>query len=296
MRLKPGQDAGCNNLYKATRPTVLGVKSGFGKSADQRQGFAWATYADCKMAERSPWDLLQTSATGSRADPIPLILDQNTAMWSLQMYGGLGEIKSFEYEKGKPLHFQVVGLLMNSVLQGKLFIGESNFETSFPRISGYRFFLIDCPQGNQQDISETLESRLGDIGMDVSDSAGVLSGMMAVQNTYLRTFQSLGGLGLLLGTVGLAISQVRSVLERKRELAVMRSMGFTRQKLMTMVMSETASLLLLGIGCGVVCAGLAVLPHAWFAGTQPPIMESLRWIAFIFVLWDAGGLHRGFIA
>ena len=28
---------------------------------------------------------------------------------------------------------------------------------------------------------------------------------MAVQNTYLSTFQSLGGLGLLLGTVGLAV-------------------------------------------------------------------------------------------
>ena len=34
-----------------------------------------------------------------------------------------------------------------------------------------------------------------------------------MQNTYLSTFQSLGGLGLLLGTIGLAALQLRNVLE-----------------------------------------------------------------------------------
>ncbi len=95
--------------------------------------------------------------------------------------------------------------------------------------------------------------------MDVSDARGVLSGMLAVQNTYLRTFQSLGALGLLLGTIGLAVAQLRSVLERRQELAVMRAIGFTRRRLASVVMRETAVLLLLGIGCGALCAVVAVL-------------------------------------
>ncbi len=110
-----------------------------------------------------------------------------------------------------------------------------------------------------ESIASVLENRLGDIGMDVSDARGILSGMLAVQNTYLRTFQSLGGLGLLLGTIGLAVAQLRSVLERRQELAVMRAIGFTRKRLAGVVMSETASLLLMGIGCGAICAVLAVL-------------------------------------
>ena len=43
----------------------------------------------------------------------------------------------------------------------------------------------------------------------------------AVENTYLSTFQTLGGLGLLVGTVGLAAVLLRNVLERRRELALL---------------------------------------------------------------------------
>ena len=38
---------------------------------------------------------------------------------------------------------------------------------------------------------------------------------------------------------------------------------------------ETVTLLLLGIGCGAVCAVVAVLPHALINGLEPPIVEPL---------------------
>ena len=55
----------------------------------------------------------------------------------------------------------------------------------------------------------------------------------------------------------------------------MRAVGFTPGRLATLVMGETASLLLIGIGCGVVCAIIAVLPYAVSTGTLPPIAEPL---------------------
>jgi ABC-type antimicrobial peptide transport system permease subunit len=218
-----------------------------------------------------------------------MIVDQNTAMWSLQMILGVGETKAFTYDN-QTLHFEVVGLLENSLLQGRLMIGESNFEKAFPDISGYRFVLIQSNGGQTDKIAEALETRLGDIGFDASDAREVLSGMMAVQNTYLRTFQSLGGLGLLLGTVGLAIAQLRNVLERRSELAVMRAIGFTRGRLAAMVMGETASLLLLGIGCGVLCAVIAVLPHALSQRMAPPIVEPILLILGIVLFGLIAGL------
>jgi len=65
------------------------------------------------------------------------------------------------------------------------------------------------------------------------------------------------------------------VLERRRELAVMRAIGFTRKRLAASVMSETATLLMTGIGCGAICAVLAVLPHAILSGLRPPLIEPL---------------------
>ena len=301
MRLRLGQDASCNNLYQAAQPTVLGVPPSMATISDQIDGgrFEWAGSSDPSAADttsadstddKNPWSLLERNATGSEEDPIPMILDQNTAMWSLQMMKGVGEKKSFEYTEGKPIYFQVVGMLMNSVLQGKILIGESNFEEQFPDINGYRFFLIDAEDDRVDEVSDVLERRLGDVGMDVSKSASVLSGMLAVQNTYLRTFQSLGALGLLLGTIGLAIAQLRAVLQRRKELAVMRAMGFTRGRLAKLVMGETAALLLIGIGCGAICAVVAVLPHAWVSGIQPPVIEPLVIVGGIIVFGLLAGL------
>ena len=51
-------------------------------------------------------------------------------------------------------------------------------------------------------MAEVLEERLSDQGFDALSAAERLQDLLAVQNTYLSTFQSLGVLGLLLGTLG----------------------------------------------------------------------------------------------
>ena len=55
----------------------------------------------------------------------------------------------------------------------------------------------------------------------------------------------------------------------------MRAIGFSQKRLTSVVMGETATLLLLGIGCGALCAVLAVLPHSLINGLEPPIVEPL---------------------
>lgn len=296
MRLRPGQDASCNNLYRATQPTVIGVPGQLPAMVEASKasggslvGFDWVATAEHDAAD-SPWTLLNSPATATESDPIPVVIDQNTAMWSLQMTGGIGEVQSFEYEEGKPIYVRVVGLLSNSMLQGRLMIGEENFETVFPDISGYRVFLIDAPENQADRVASVLENRLGDLGMDVSQTDAILAGMLAVQNTYLNTFQSLGALGLLLGTVGLAVAQLRSVLERRVELAVMRAIGFTRQRLSMIVLGETALLLLMGIGCGAACAMIAILPYSLLSGLRPPVVGPLLIVAGIIVFGMIAGL------
>ncbi|MDB4331513.1 FtsX-like permease family protein [Rhodopirellula sp.] len=276
FRLKLGQDASCNNLYQANKPTVLGIPETFGDLILDAKlpGFQWAAGVSAS-AGQSYWKALDQEASGTEDDPIPIVLDQNTAMWSLQMMQGIGEKKTFEYSEGSLLTFEVVGLLSNSVLQGKILMGESNFVSAFPEVNGYQFFMVACNGGDIDAVSSVLESRLSDVGMDLSDTHRVLANMLAVQNTYLRTFQSLGALGLLLGTIGLAVAQLRSVLERQREFSVLRSLGFSVGSLGRLVFEETTILLIVGVGSGFLCAFLAVLPHAIFAEVDPPIVEPL---------------------
>ena len=276
LRFKPGDDASCNNLYRSTQPRVIGVTNSFVKHFGQESvaEFRWLQSEYKKNREKpNPWNLLAGSVASTR-DAIPVVIDMNTAMYSLKPPASVGSDIELTYDD-QTIRFHVVGLLENSVLQGSLLIGEANFERLFPEISGYRYFLIQSPAGKSKQVAELLEERLSDQGFDAVQTSQVLEQLFAVQNTYLSTFQSLGALGLLLGTFGLAAVQMRNVLERRGELALLRATGFREKRLAQMVLLENVLLLVDGLATGTVAALLAVLPHK-FTGEASIPADLLR--------------------
>lgn len=340
LRVQPGDDASCNNLYRAAQPRVLAVTQELIRHFDATGGpaFAWAASAAKTPAEKAnPWRLLgpqspaesEGEASGSAGasasrhpasgpaqiataepaaagppDVVPVVLDQNTAMYSLQLYQGIGEEFEVTYDDGQTIRFRVVGLLANSILQGSLLISEQNFIQHYPAVSGYRFFLIQSQQDasqpsshslapalreedrgegpqsggrssssavlKSQQVAHLLEARLSDQGFDAISAYARLADLLAVQNTYLSTFQSLGALGLLLGTFGLAAVQARNVFERRRELALLRAVGFRLASLARLVLLENVGLLVGGLAIGCCAALIVVLPHLWFGGAAVP--------------------------
>src|SRR5262249_10653264 len=163
-------------------------------------------------------------------------LDQNTAMYSLHLGEGAGQTFEIDRPGGGKITLQVVGVLTNSIFQGDLLISQSDFLRIFPSSSGYRYFLVTAPPNDVSEVADTLESALGDYGFTTQPPSSRLAELFAVQNTYLAAFRSLGGLGLLLGTLGLAAAQLRSIVERRGELALFQAIGFRRRRLGEMVL------------------------------------------------------------
>ncbi len=273
MRARQGEDASCNNLFQVAQPTILGVSERLRELHDfapDSVDFSWAATND----DSNPWSALSKAATGEQMSPIPVILDQNTAAWSLKQGASLNAIIRLEIED-RPIYFRTVGLLSNSVLQGKLLIGQSNFENLFPKLSGYSFFLIRSDANKDpQLIAQTLEKGWANEGLDVTYSSEVLANYLGVQNTYISAFQSLGALGLLLGTFGLIAVQVRSVWERRSELALMRAVGFAPGRLASMLTVETIMLLGGGMLIGVLCSIVALVPYVIEVGPQLSLFNS----------------------
>jgi len=300
LRAVAGDDASCLNLYRPRQPRVLGVPRRF----IDRDGFAWADVPrDCS----NPWQLLEHRDSD---DPIPVILEKNTANYALQLWGGLGETFEISDGRGRPVRLQVVALLADSVFQGDLLVGESSFLRLFPDANGYRLFLIETgpalPKGTVPSsltrklgqsprpeqtamVQETLERDLGEYGFSAETTGRRLAELLAVQNTYLSTFQSLGGLGLLLGTFGLATVQLRNVLERRGELALLRATGFRRVTLAWLVLLEHAALLAAGLGVGTIAASLAIGPHLLDRGVSVPWASLAVTLAAVLIVGLAAG-------
>jgi ABC-type antimicrobial peptide transport system permease subunit len=265
----------------------------------------------------NPWRILNNGiGNDENGRPIvPVVIDAATAIYSLHL-SGIGSRLSIRDAADKRVTLQVVGLLKNSVLQGSLLISEDHFLRLFPDTGGYRFFLIESsryaghplggaatdngdsaaiqlgPADVTWNVPATLESTLANEGVDVVDAREQLAAFLAVQNTYLSTFQSLGALGLLLGTVGLAVVQLRNVLERRGELALMRAGGFPRTRLVWMVIWENAVLLLGGLAVGCAAAAIALIPQWAPRGATVPWFTLAALLATIAIV----GLLAGWLA
>ncbi len=267
FRLRPGQDASCLNLYRPTTPTIVAPEPGF----IERGRFSFAASTAETVAERAnPWLLLRRPAT----DAVPVIADATSLEYVL--HASVGDTFSMDIGGDRPIVLRFVGAVSDSILQGQLVMSEENFTRLFPALQGYRFFLIDDPAVHDQAAADrlagTLERELAPFGFDAVGTTERLDAFHRVENTYLSTFQMLGGLGLVLGTIGLSAIMFRNVLERRRELALLRAVGYGAGHVSTVIVAEASLLVGVGLLAGAGCALLAVAP-AWFSrgGSRPGI-------------------------
>jgi ABC-type antimicrobial peptide transport system permease subunit len=134
-----------------------------------------------------------------------------------------------------------------------------------------------------------------DNGLEITTMAARLDRFNAVQNTYLNTFQILGGLGLLLGSVGLGVVVSRNVFERRGELAVLQAMGFEASVLRRFVLVEHGALLTFGLAIGAVAALITVLPGLLTPGSEFPwgsLALTLGIVAVNGLAWTWGATRR----
>ncbi len=264
FRLRPGEDASCLNLYQAKDPRVLAPEAAFVPEGRFRFG---ATLAETDEEAANPWLLLDRVFDDGA---VPAIADATSLAYALHL--SVGDTFVLNRESDNPVRLRIVAALSDSIFQRELLVGEAAFLRLFPEHDGYRFFLVDAPADRTAEATAALEDRLSDYGFDVTSTAERLAAFHRVNNTYLATFQTLGALGLLLGTLGLGAVLLRNVLERRRELALLRAVGYDTRHVSLMVLVENGLLLFGGLAIGTVCAVVAIAP-AWIErGGQFPVV------------------------
>ncbi len=259
LRVRPGDDTSCLNLYQPRNPKIVAPPQSF--INDNRFTFQ-SSLAGTTEEKNNPWLLLDHQFEDGA---VPVIGDANSLTYVLHL--GVGDELVVDHANG-PLKLRVVAALSDSIFQSELLMSEKNFLRLFPAEPGYRMFLIDAP--NSQAVSTTLEERLSDFGFDVSSTNERLANFHRVENTYLSTFQMLGGLGLALGTLGMAAVLLRNVFERRRELALLRAVGYNSSHFAAMVITENVLMLCCGLAVGFVCALLAIAPVLFERGGRLP--------------------------
>ena len=268
MRVYKGDDASCLNLNKISKPRILGV------NPNRLRGRFSFGAIDNGM-DSDGWNNLNKDLG---KNIIPAIADMGTIVWSIGK--SIGDTITYTNEYGKEIHLKLVAGLAGSMLQGSMIISEDAFIRHFPSNSGSKAFLIDIKDDHEKAMN-LLNHSMQDYGLDIITTVEKLAGYQALENTYLSIFLALGGLGLILGTVGIGIVVLRNVLERRNELALLQALGFDLYKINKMVIIENLTLVFTGIICGTFSAIFAVLPAILSPGEKIPYLFIITMIVLI---------------
>src|SRR5207245_1069960 len=120
--------------------------------------------------------------------------------------------------------------------------------------------------------------------VQVSRPSAVLQARAASQSALNGLFLGLGAVALLVGGIGVANTMVISVLERRSEIGLRRSLGATKGNVLVQFLSEAILLAVIGGVVGVALGVGATFVYAQIKGWAT-VVPALAW---------AGGLGAAF--
>jgi putative ABC transport system permease protein len=245
-----------------------------GQALFQPEGFdepqAWpVTGAGDQLVEQGP------PALEERADDIEtdaavwdeMLADPNTIIISnffLQGGGGPPEnivevgdtLPVIDPETGAETERTVIGILASdSTFVGGFFSEESARELFGERAVASRFY-VDA-SGSEAEARQLGRNLQGDFlanGVEADTFRELVDEQFSIQLQFFNLMQAYLALGLIVGIAGLGVVMVRSVRERRREIGVLRSLGFVSPKVRVAFLLESGFVALEGIVVGTALA------------------------------------------
>ncbi len=178
--------------------------------------------------------------------------------------------------------FQIVGTLEEVFLPG-IFMSKDNLKQYF-NVTANSIFLFKLKDGADVDYTaKGIEREFRIVGMNTIIIREVIERGLEMMNSMFLLFEIYLDLGLIVGVAGLGVITIRSVVERKTEIGILRSLGFKRKMIRNAFLMEILFIASLGVIIGMVTG--IVVSHELFdiivAETEETIEFSIPWIKLI---------------
>jgi putative ABC transport system permease protein len=111
-------------------------------------------------------------------------------------------------------------------------------------------------------------------GADASTVASLVDSLLAQQSSFFTLMQQFVGAGLIVGVAGIGVILVRAVRERRRQVGVLRSLGFPARGVAAMLVLEAGFVALEGVLIGV---AIALVASSGFAASDADWAEGMTW-------------------
>jgi putative ABC transport system permease protein len=181
----------------------------------------------------------------------------------------------------------VIGI-MNGVFFTGIVTTNQFLHNAFGITNGNLGFVKVANDIDPTNVANILKHDFASLGMQTTVIGVVLSEFISVGQSFLGIFEGFLALGLVVGIAGLGIIAIRSVVERRKEIGILRAIGFRKKMILTSFLLENSYVALLGIMIGVVLGidlgyAIATSPNSGLSFTIP-------WLSLLEIVGFSYGL------
>ena len=182
----------------------------------------------------------------------------------------------------------VVGVMSSFLFSGGI-VGTSQMLWNSFHVGSGQFALVKIASGTDATATANIMKRdFADLGMGTIVIAAIVAQILQIEQSFLGVFEAFLALGLVVGIAGLGIISIRSVVERRKEIGVLRAIGFRKRMVLAAFLLENSYVALLGIMMGIILGidlgyAIATSPGSGFRFVIPWV-SLLEIIAFSYGL------------
>ena len=158
-----------------------------------------------------------------------------------------------DQKSGTTFNLTVIGVLDDFASQGPMprgiYTSTNTLEARLPReVDATQFFFHT--QAGTEESAKKIEAAFFRNGMDTLDVAEFIEDVQAGNRAFNNLLIGFMMLGLIAGIIALGVISTRVVVERRRQIGVMRAIGFSRRMVQMSFLAESSFIALLGIALG----------------------------------------------
>ncbi len=201
-------------------------------------------------SDRAAWEAVKT-------DPSLVILSNFFLQRGGPPEGGLDigdKVKVYDTVSGRVATLTVAGKLDSDFLFNGPMVGKAFMQSFSSDLTPSRHYVAVKPGANPELVAQRLEGRLLNFGVQADTFQNFIEDALKTQQGFMALMRGYLGLGLIIGIAGLGVVMVRAVRERRRQIGMLRAMGFPNRLVRQAFLTESAFIAITGIAIGTVLA------------------------------------------
>ena len=163
------------------------------------------------------------------------------------------EVTVLDQKSGTSFSLTIIGVLDDFAslgpVPGGIYTSVNTLKAELPREVDSTQFFFNVKPGTK-DPAINIEAAFFQNAMDTLDVADFIEDVQAGNRAFNNLLIGFMMLGLVAGIIALGIISARAVVERRRQIGVMRAIGFSRRMVQLSFLGESSFIALLGIALG----------------------------------------------